>query len=575
MLKLIHIQMSGIILGIANLDERSHDNAACLIKKGRLVAQAEEERFTREKHAYDSMPTKAISFCLDRANVKGEDLDTISVGWNLPDTLFDNVSTPIDCSRERILKALFPEDDLTNSNVDIQFIPHHLAHAASVYYSSGFKDAAILVIDGAGELDATSLWKGNGKDLQLIKTWSYDPHSLGFMFEGVSQYLGFRGSDAGKVMGLAAYHQDKVPPFPNVNFNDGYNITFTDFFKKSVLESARKKLHYWLMDIVVDYWTKYCEELFGPREKMLALDNNIVHPQKAQVAARLQETLERVVLSLAKYAKELTGSKNLCLTGGVALNCSANGFLEKQAMFESLYINPAAGDSGVALGSALFTHYNLDNQPALSNLSELSQSPFWGPEFSDSEIKAFLESLAISFKECDDDYKNVAELIERGQIIAWFQGAMEIGPRALGARSILADPRNPNNLAKVNKIKEREPWRPLAPSILHGYEAEFFTPAICSPFMLKAATVLGNRRSRIPAVVHTDGSSRYQSVLKEFNPRYWQLIEGFRKLTGIPLVLNTSFNHHEPIVCTPKDAYRTFQNRAIDHLVMGKYIINK
>jgi len=563
---------SKTIMGISNLDVRSHDNTACILKDGKLLAQAEEERFTRRRYAYDSLPIQSIRYCLDATGTAPADVDTIAVGWDLPHAVFDKNRTPVVTSDTRTIIGKLLGPGAEPERTDLRFVKHHHAHAEVAYHTSGFHDAAILVVDGAGESDATTLWTA-GDSLRIIDAKGQYPDSLGFMYEGVSEYLGFKGNEAGKVMGLAAHCSDSVEPFDIVTFQNGYSVRFPRTIHEAVLREFVEKDNYYVMDEIAAHWIRYCETLFGPRvpyEPHLGED----HPdfrRRARVAAILQKTLEEAVLSCVKLLKRETGSDNLCMGGGVALNCSANGRVDRSGVFPHTFIYPATNDAGVALGAAL--HILREERADVPRVT--IDHAFWGPEFSDDKIAKLLRESSISFTECREDFSDIAEMISRGAIVGWFQGRMEIGPRALGARSILADPRSIGTRDRVNILKGREHWRPLAPSILEGYEAEFFEDGAPSPFMLKAHKVRPEKRALIPAVTHVDHSSRHQSVSQRTNPRFWKLIESFRRLTGIPMLLNTSFNRKEPIVCTPQDALRTFPQCKLDHLVLGKFRIQQ
>lgn len=563
------------ILGITNLDVRSHDNSACILLDGKLVAHAEEERFSRRKHAYDSLPTNAIRYCLDAAHLSPRDIDAIAVGWDLPKTSFYSDAAPaLARSKEETIDRLLGSH--AHSQPSLHFVSHHLAHATVAYHTSGFRSAAILVIDGAGETEATTHWHGKGSSISPLLSRGQDPDSLGFMYEGVSEYLGFEGSEAGKVMGLAAYHDQEVAPFDALRLEDGYRIDFPQAVREAALRDLEEQGNYLVMDRIKRYWIRYCESLFGPRERLKSRSMKVgdeLFRTKSRIAAILQTSLEQALLSSVRSLREQTAEENLCQSGGVALNCTGNGVLERSGIFKNTHIYPASNDAGVALGAALQVLHAWES--SLFGCDSLSDSAFWGPEYSDEEIEATLRSLGIDYLPCREDFADIAEMLSRGDIVAWFQGRMEIGPRALGARSILADPRDAAVRDRVNKVKDRELWRPLAPSVLQGYEGDYFEPSVFSPFMLRAAIVKPEKRAIIPAVVHVDHSSRYQSVTREANPRYWQLIESFRRITNVPMVLNTSFNHKEPIVCSPKDALRTFAERAIDHLVIGRFRISK
>lgn len=572
--------MSKNILGIANGDYRSHDNAACILKNGELIAQAEEERFTRSKHAYDSLPVNAVRSCLQQAGMQINNIDAITVGWDVPNSAIEKrppqeklQKASIDIKRNLFGTEITDE----NSLPEVHFIPHHLAHAASVFYTSGFKNAAVIVIDGAGECEATTYWHVTNGEFQKLLGIDQTPHSLGFMFEGVCNYLGFNADEAGKLMGLAAYDDTKTGPFAALQLtDDGYRICFPRNIWEEIQRQYARKDNYCIMDMIRDLWIHYCQELFGRKNDFLA-QNNPTKDIRCKIAMAVQRTLEKALIHSAKIIKRTTKENNLCLSGGVALNCSANGALERENIFDEIYIYPPANDAGGAIGSALYFYHNILNlKKNKPDTDELKNNPFTGPAYSAEEITAAIERYSLKYCECADDFSDIAEMITNGAIIGWFQGRMEMGPRALGGRSILADPRSTKIRDKVNEIKRRDWWRPLAPSILEGYEVDYFDPAIFSPFMLEAAIVKKDKRSIISGVTHVDNTSRYQSVRKELNPAYWNLIESFRKKTGIPLVLNTSFNDKgEPIVCSPEDAIKTFLNRPLDYLVMERFLINK
>lgn len=565
------------ILGIANGDYRSHDNAACILKNGELLVQAEEERFTRSKHAYDSLPLNAVRFCLQEAGIQLSDIDAITVGWDIP-----NLSIEKKPPKERLQKAsiditrtLFGTEIPDKTSMpEIHFIPHHLAHAASAFYASGFKSAAVIVIDGAGEYEATTYWHVTNNEFKKLFGLETS-HSLGFMFEGICKYLGFNADEAGKLMGLAAYDNTKTGPFAALQLTDeGYRICFPQNILEEIQKKYAQKDNYYTMDLVRDLWIRYCQELFG-RENDFLTQNDPTQDVRCKIAMAVQRTLEKALFHSASVLKSTTGENNLCLSGGVALNCSANGALEKENIFDEIYIYPAANDAGVAIGSALYYYRHVLNG-TIANPSEIKENPFNGPAYSDEETIEAIKRYNLNYQECNEDFSDVADIIANGAIIGWFQGRMEIGPRALGGRSILADPRSTKIRDKVNEIKRRDWWRPLAPSVLEGYEADYFNPAVFSPFMLKAAIVKEDKRNVIPAVTHVDNTSRYQSVRKKFNSAYWNLIESFRRKTGIPLLLNTSFNDEmESIVCSPEDAINTFLNRPLDHVVIGRFLITK
>lgn len=566
------------ILGLTNLDVRSHDNAACIISGRVLVAHAEEERFTRRKHAYDALATNAIQYCLEQAGLTAQQIDTVSIGWDLLNATFDKRATPALLSdRELIRRKIFPPNIFGETKIrEVHFVPHHLAHATAAFHASRFRRAAVMIFDGAGETEATTLWHGVDED--LVKLHSYDqlPNSLGFMFEGVSKFLGFRTSDPGKVMGLASFGDHRTSRFDIVQLSsEGYEVCFPEAVYQTVLASHQTKDNYYWSDFIRELWIEYCKSLYGtdvgPHSDTPHLD------VRKDIAMRVQKTLEDVLIHLAQLLKRKTGEAKIVTSGGVALNCSANGKLDIADIYDESFVYPASNDAGVALGGALHTFKKIyGSLGELSNLDSLRDNPYWGPKYSDTTLERLLRERSVTYTELDDGFKEVAKLIAEGNIIGWFQGRMEIGPRALGARSIVADPRRAEIRDRVNQLKGRESWRPLAPSVLAGHETDFFSPSSCSPFMLKASMVLPSQREVIRGVTHVDNSARYQSVLAITNPRYHSLINSFFQLTGVPIVLNTSFNHRsEPIVCTPEDALRNFDLCALDYLVLGRCLVKR
>lgn len=564
------------ILGVANGDYRSHDNAACVLKDGVLVAAAEEERFLREKHAYDTLPIEAIRFCLREAGLSARDIDLVAVGWDIHNLQIEHpVRTIPVASPEELTRRFLPEDIFGPCTaIPFVFVPHHLAHASSAYYTSGFDDSAVIVLDGSGESEATTHWRASSGTLEKSHSLDQDPHSLGFMFEGVCDYLGLPGDSAGIVMGLASYGPSNIEPFDVLELTeDGYRINIPDSVRREVDATFATQDHYYIGDKLRAYWVKICEEIFGPRESV-PRGGNPTTDSRRLVAAKVQKTIETALIHSARMQRQNTGMNNLCLSGGAALNCSANGVLERTGIFDNVHIYPASNDAGVAVGAALHAYHSREFS---SIRGHVHTTPYLGPQFSDAEILSALQEAGLTHTQIQDDtFGKIAELITNGAIIGWFQGRMEIGPRALGARSIIASPTSTEIRDRVNDIKRRERWRPLAPSILEGYEADFFEPSCSSPFMLKAAVAKPEVRSVIPGVVHVDGTSRYQSVIRATNPAYWELIDSFRRITGVPLVLNTSFNDRgEPVVCSPYDAIQTFRARPLDHLVIGKYLVNQ
>jgi carbamoyltransferase len=548
------------ILGINSV---YHESAAALLVGGEIVAAAEEERFNRIKHGKQSdidnphqLPERAIRFCLDHAGLSVDDIDHVAYSFDpqqrraryrpewWPDPRLEEVFLlrlgevrgAVDRVFRRPLKQRF------------HFVPHHLAHAASAYFPSSFDRAAILSVDGLGEASCSVLGKAVGNKLQELETFYY-PHSLGFLWEHVSLHLGFAVDDASKIMGLAAY---------------GNPETFRQQFQ-SIIRVGKEDyaLDPKLFGIQSDSWDRL-ETVLGPPRY---LGENIL-PRHADIAAALQAATNAAVLALVKRLKRKVPFDNLCIAGGVALNCVTNEVVRQSGIFSNVFIPSAAHDAGTAVGAALVVRCaKQKGSPERGN-----STPFLGPEFDRSEILEAVKLSGLKHRRSKTPARDAAEMIAAGKIVAWFQGRMEFGPRALGNRSLLADPRRPDMRNILNqRIKHREDFRPFAPSALAERADEWFEVGGLQrshEFMLFACPVKADRRDRIPAIVHKDGSARLQIVRRESNPRFHELISCFYEQTGVPVVINTSFNDSEPIVCTPADAIVTFRKSGIDALFM-------
>jgi carbamoyltransferase len=548
------------ILGINSV---YHESAAALLVDGVLVAAIEEERLNRIKHGKSpnvdnphQLPERAIRFCLDHAGLSPDDVDHVAYSFDpqqrrrryraewWPDPRLEEVfllrlgevRSAVDRVFRRRMRQRF------------HFVPHHLAHAASAYFPSGFDRAAILSIDGLGEASCSMLGKAVGNKVREIETFSY-PHSLGFMWEHFSAHLGFEPHDASKVMGLAAY---------------GNPETFRDQFRSIVRVGDE--------DYAIDpeafgfqspTWNKL-ESVLGPPR----YPGEDILPRHADLAAALQASTNQAVGALVRRLKRKVPFDNLCLTGGVALNCVTNEVVRQCGAFANVFIPSAPHDAGTAVGAALLVHCAKDKKhPERGN-----STPYLGPEFERREILEVVKSAGLKYRRSKFPARDAAKMIADGKIVAWFQGRMEFGPRALGNRSLLADPRRPDMRNILNqRIKHREDFRPFAPSALAERANEWFEVGghqTSHEFMLFACPVKADRRERIPAIVHKDGSARLQIVRRESNPRFHELISCFYEQTGVPVVINTSFNDSEPIVCTPSDAIVTFRKSGIDALFM-------
>ncbi len=553
-----------VILGLT--DPGGDDNAAAILVDGALVGMVEEERLNRIKHAAKMPPVKAIAWCLEQAGCSLADVDVIAIGFSDPRTVIASTSRSIASRRLRrlpVYRTLREENrdfrlrrhyvsqllsvlGISPRDERLVWVRHHIAHAASAFYLSPFERANIISLDGNGGEDAGLYGVGAGSEIQVLRYVERE-ESWGVFYEGFTGGLGFRQhSDEGKVMGLAAYGDPTEGIFPFIKLQgDGGWPTYD-----------RASLY---------------EEISRIRPR--ARDTYPIDGYYEHIAARLQLSLEAAVARAAEELHSRTGLTDFCLAGGTALNCSSNGKLLELPFVERVFVQPAASDSGTALGAAVHAHVLRTG----ARPSTTFDHAYWGPEYSNDDIEAVLKQAKIKHRKADDVCAEAAGLIAQDKIVGWFQGRMEIGPRALGNRSILANPGNPTMKDIVNNnVKFREPWRPFAPSILAEHMEEYFGTTHPSPFMILAFKVRDEVAHRIPAALHVDGTGRPQTVDKETNHRYWRLIDEFRKLTGTPVVLNTSFNvDSEPVVCTPKNALATFAISGMDAVVIGDFIIEK
>ncbi|MFA6301453.1 MAG: carbamoyltransferase [Candidatus Paceibacterota bacterium] len=584
-----------------------HDSAACLVVDGQIVAAAQEERFTRKKHD-SSFPIHAIEYCLSESKSLPKDIDYV-VFYDKPFLKFERLfetylafapkgfksfitSLPIWLKDKLFQKSVIANalKDLWGKDIDwaerLLFSEHHMSHAASAFFPSPFEEAAVLTMDGVGEWTTTSLAIGSGNQLSVHKEIHF-PHSLGLLYSAITYYTGFKvNSGEYKVMGLAPYGEPKYAELIKDNLIDikedgSFNLDMSYFNYCTGLTMTNSKF----------------DELFGgpPRKPESTLTQ-----REMDLAASVQAVTEEVVIKLAKGIARSTGQRNLCLAGGVALNCVANGKLLREKIFDNIWIQPAAGDAGGAIGAALGAYHLLLNQPRkLTASMDGMRGSYLGPSYSQEDIEKRLFAVGAVFKAVsDEDVINItAQALAEGKAVGWHQGRMEFGPRALGGRSIIADPRSTSVQKQLNlKVKYRESFRPFAPSVLREDVNEWFDIDTDSPYMLLVADVAKSKqigmteqeqklfgidklnvpRSEIPAITHVDYSARIQTVHEETNPRYYQLIRKFKELTGCPILVNTSFNvRGEPIVSTPEDAFRCFMGTEIEMLVVGNCILQK
>ena len=594
-----------IILGISAF---YHDSAAAIINDGKIVAAAQEERFTRKKHD-SSYPFNAIKYCLEEANVKLNEVDNV-VFYEKPFLKFErlletylafaprgfksfSISMPI-WLREKLFQKKFLFDKLKNQDQNfndinrISFSEHHFSHAASAFYPSPFKEAVIITLDGVGEWATTTVAIGKDNDIKMLKEIHF-PHSLGLLYSAFTYYLGFKvNSGEYKVMGLAPYGE---PKFVDVIFKNLIDVKEDGSFKLN--------MKYFNYATGLTMTNIHFNELFG--QKVRDPKKELLTSFHMNIAASIQVVIEKIILKIMTNIQEETKIKNLCLAGGVALNCVANGKILKNEIFKNIWIQPASGDAGGSLGAALGYWFKELSNPRHKNedTSDEMFGSYLGPSFTEKEIEKNLNSLGAKYKKYDKEemIQITANELKNGKIIGWFQGRMEFGPRALGCRSIIADPRSDKMQKTLNlKIKFRESFRPFAPSILREDLNDWFELNYDSPYMLLVADIKKNiqipeshdnknlfgidrlnlKRSTIPAVTHVDYSARIQTVHKETNPNYHKLISKFKEITNCPILVNTSFNiRGEPIVCSTEDAFRCFMGTDLDILVCENIILRK
>ena len=601
--------MPAAILGLSAF---YHDSAAAILVDGQIVAAAQEERFTRKKHDPD-FPANALAYVMSESGLKLSDLSAVAF-YDKPYLKFERLletyhgfaprglrsflmAMPVWIKEKLLMRSLLREElaKVGEGRPRIVFPEHHLSHAASAFYPSPFQEAAILTLDGVGEWATSTIGFGQGREITILRELHF-PHSLGLLYSAFTYYCGFKvNSGEYKLMGLAPYgnpDSDRTRGWRKLILEelvdlreDGSLLLNMDYFNYA---TGLTMCH-------EDKWTS----LFGlpPRPRESHLDQRYM-----DLALAIQQVTEEIVLRLADTAKKLTGAANLVMAGGVALNCVANGKLLRRGTFKDLWIQPAAGDAGGALGAALAAwHIVQGRERSLPNPAmDQMQGSYLGPEFGADEIVRLTRRRQAPYKRYqnfDDLIKDVAALLAQGQVVGWFQGRMELGPRALGNRSILGDPRHPEMQKRLNlKIKYREGFRPFAPSVLMEECSQYFELETPSPYMLLVAPVrdekrqplppgyenlelfqrLYHLRSEVPAITHVDYSARIQTVHRETNEKYWRLIRAFQEHTGCGLIVNTSFNvRGEPIVCTPEDAYQCFMRTEMDYLVLGDFLFDK
>ncbi|MHB8336744.1 MAG: carbamoyltransferase family protein [Ignavibacteriaceae bacterium] len=584
------------ILGISAF---YHDSAACLVRDGEIISAAQEERFTRKKHDFN-FPSNAINFCLQYGGINTPQLDLVAF-YDKPFLKFERLLetyisfAPLGVKsfikamplwiKEKLWMKEFIQKELKYDG-KIIFLEHHESHAASAFYPSPFQEAAILTMDGVGEWATTSFGTGSGNGINLLSEIKF-PHSLGLLYSAFTYYTGFKvNSGEYKVMGLAPYGE---PKYKDIILRELIDVKDDGSFKMN--------MKYFDYCAGLTMTNHNFNKLFGGQPRKPETD---LTQREMDLARSIQDVAEEIVLKMARHVHKETGMKNLCLAGGVALNCVANGRLLRESPFEKYWIQPAAGDAGGAIGAALAGWFKyLDKPRNVNGKNDFQKGSYLGPEYSEVEIKDYLESKKIPFQFLNNDEISavVADLIAEEKVIGWFQGRMEFGPRALGARSIIGDARSSKMQSLMNlKIKFRESFRPFAPSVLYDKVSEYFDIEEASPYMLLVAEVKKEQqktiseeedkyfgieklkvvRSNIPSVTHVDFTARIQTVHDETNHRFYDLLKALDKKYGCAVAINTSFNvRGEPIVCTPEDAFKCFMRTGMDYLMIGNFLIDK
>jgi len=593
-------------MNILGISAYYHDSAVALVQSGTIVAAAQEERFSRKKHDA-RFPRHALGYCLDAAGLRLADIDDV-VFYDKPLVKFERLletylayaphglrsfmaAMPVWLKEKLYLKSTLKQELAALGGVaekdlpPLLFAQHHQSHAASAFYPSPFEEAAVLCLDGVGEWATTTVWRGRGNRLEPL--WEIDfPHSLGLLYSAFTYYTGFKvNSGEYKLMGLAPYGE---PRYVDLILHHLIDLKDDGTF--------RLDMRYFNYCTGLTMTNKRFDRLFGGAPRTAETD---LTQREMDIAASIQKVTEEVVLRLGKTIRQETGIERLCLAGGVALNCVANGELLRSGVFKDIWIQPAAGDAGGALGAALVAWYDKYDRPRPLTGSDCMSGSYLGPDYPADEIRRQLEAAGACYEELDEVtlVERVADLLAAQQVVGWHQGRMEFGPRALGARSILGDPRAPKMQSVMNlKIKYRESFRPFAPSVLAERVGDYFELDRPSPYMLLVAPVteqlriamtpeqerlfgidrLNVPRSRLPAITHVDYSARIQTVHRETNPRYHALLTRFNDKTGCAVLVNTSFNvRGEPVVCTPADAYRCFMRTGMDYLAVGNFLLAK
>lgn len=544
------------VLGLNGWTERGHDGGASLIVDGKLLFSIEEEKLVRKRHAYDMLPLKSIQACLHYGNLTLDDIDKIVIGWDY-EKIYEMLGKKF-ISKQEVSKILFNNEKYANK---IEYLTHHIAHAYSAFVPSNYDKALVFVVDGQGEYMATSLYLAdrNKRDMKLLME---TPISLGYFYAGITQQIGFKSGEEGKTMGLASYGEpiycDSLRKF--ISLDEDKNIRCAFKIKKTSKDEE---------DATLEKWEELLSQVIPKRNgKITEIDENII--PYANLAESGQKILEEIMTGIiSKYVKE-TGVHKVCVAGGVGLNCPTSSAIEEMKEIESIFIQPAANDGGISLGAAIKGSIDLGDDV------DIEMIPYLGPEYSQEEIEQALLQRQYNYTRYDNIEPVIAKLLSQNQIVANFQGRIELGPRALGNRSLLANPEQYDMLIRMNNLKGREVWRPLAPAVLYDKQSEIFNSCIFSPHMTKNFKVLNEAIDKVAAITHVDGTARIQSVTNKYNEIFYNIINEFYNITGIPVVINTSFNvRGEPIVCTPQDAIDSFERMKLDYLAIGKCLVKR
>lgn len=544
------------VLGINGWSERGHDGGASLIVDGKLLFSVEEEKLICKRHAYDTLPLESIKACLNYGNITMDDIDRVVIGWDY-EKLYEMLGKKF-ISKEEMSKALFNDEKYADK---IEYLTHHQAHAYSAFIPSNYDKALVLIVDGQGEYMGTSVYLAdrNSKNLKLLME---TPVSLGYFYTGITKQIGFKGGEEGKTMGLASYGEptyvEELRKLINLDENGNINCAFhIDKVGKDEEKASLEK------------WKELLSNIIPKRNgKIIEVTEDIL--PYANLAKSSQVILEEIMCGLIKkYVKE-TGVHDVCIAGGVGLNCPTSSAVENMDEVSRVFVQPAANDGGISLGAAIKGAIDLGDDVKIEMI------PYLGPEYSNKEIEKALKEKDYNYDEFDNIEEVIARLLAEGKIVANYQGRLELGPRALGNRSLLASPEKYEMLVRMNELKGREVWRPLAPAVMYDKQETVFDSDIFSPHMTKNFKVLNEMKDRLQAITHVDGTARIQSVTKEYNELFYNIINEFYKLTGIPVVINTSFNvKGEPIVCTPQEAIDSFERMNLDYLSIGNYLVKR